>query len=159
MFRRSYWCRNDINKNVAHTIKLTRYSSYLHRASTVSKTLFIVPTCAQYQRISACCAGVHIKLYSQDILHVCTVHQQYQKHILFFQLVNTINAFQPVVQACGSPHACKTGWYAAITLAVSIPTSTEKTFHSFSQAQDCSLMMVPAWTETCLSKCYNFKLF
>ena len=30
---------------------------------------------------------------------------------------------------------------------------------SFSSAQDCSLMMVPAWTETCRSKCYNFKLF
>jgi hypothetical protein len=36
------------------------------------------------------------------------------------------------VQACGSPHACTTGWYAAITLTASIPTSTENPFCRFS---------------------------
>ena len=73
--------------------------------------------------------------------------------------VNVMAAYQPVVQACGSPHTCTTGWHAAITLTVSIQTSTEKPFCSFSQAQDCSLMIVAAWTETCRGKCYNFKLF
>ena len=42
------------------------------------------------------------------------------------------DACQPVVQGCGEPHACTTGWYAAKTLTASIPTSTEKTFCSFS---------------------------
>jgi hypothetical protein len=37
-------------------------------------------------------------------------------------IVNVMAAYQPVVQACGEPPACTTGWYAAI------PTSTEKPY-------------------------------
>jgi hypothetical protein len=42
-------------------------------------------------------------------------------------VVNVMAAYQPVAQACGAPHACATGWYAAITLTTSAPTSTIKT--------------------------------
>jgi hypothetical protein len=45
------------------------------------------------------------------------------KQFLLFQLMHTIiKSYQPVVQAC------TTGWYAAITLTASIPTSTDKLY-------------------------------
>jgi hypothetical protein len=40
--------------------------------------------------------------------------------------VNLMVAYRPVVQACGEPHGCKTGRYAAITVTESISTSTVK---------------------------------
>jgi len=42
--------------------------------------------------------------------------------------VSVMAAYKPVVQACGEPHACTTGIYAAITLTGSIPTSTEEAY-------------------------------
>ena len=56
-----------------------------------------------------------------------------QNQLLLFQLMHTIyKSYQPVVQTCSELHTRTTGWYAAITLIASIPTSTKKPFCSFS---------------------------
>ena len=75
--------------------------------------------------------------------------------VVLFLLIRKNASFLSTL--CGS-HTCTTGWCVTITLTASIPTSTEKPFCGFSEAQDCSLMMVPAWTETYRSKCYNFQI-
>jgi hypothetical protein len=85
------------------------------------------------------------RLLTLPYLHVC---------------INSIKALQFLPPPC-TAHL-QTGWYAAMTLTV---TKDEHLNHncsfncSFSKAWNSSLMMVPAWTETCRSNCRNFNCF
>jgi hypothetical protein len=62
-------------------------------------------------------------LYPGSIINIIAIIKiVVTKSLLLFQLMHTIIHYEHY-----EPHACTTGWYAAITLTTSIPTSTTKT--------------------------------
>jgi hypothetical protein len=106
----------------------------------LSKTLFIIPTDARYYKNVQML--IQFKSYNTfpDIFQFIQVLYHHQGAVLCLakttdmvfsvlvdmDSVNAVAAYRPVEHIC-----------------------------SFSQAQDCSLMMVPARTETCRGKCYK----
>ena len=103
-------------------IKRASYSSCLRRASIVLKTLFIVPTDAHYYKI--------IEMLKQfkiiKLAATCFGSRRNHHQGAVLCLAKTTKWF-----FCARTHACTTGWYAAVTMTASIPTSTEKPFCSF----------------------------
>ena len=73
----------------------------------------------------------YMKITTHLLYMKITTHLLYMKittHLFYMKITTHLFYMKPVVQACGSPNACTTGRYAAITLTTSIPTSTEKPY-------------------------------
>jgi hypothetical protein len=123
-------------------------------------------------------------IYINNNLHVCAVHQYYQKTLFiiatdahYYKIVGMLKQFKSYntcsdmfrfkqepssgsspVLGLNYRYGCYCARrYAATTLTASKTKSTvKKKICNFSKAQDCSLMVVPALPETCRRKCYNF---